>query len=159
VTKTTFQWSCDQLCVKRFLIHLEGLLDWIIPHQVRRNGSYGQWKWSLAYHAASIWANVAQRWVFTSQCNGCCRSIAPSAMLVCSFGTSTCFPIFELIKFMCFVSTFSYSHKEFFNPRPHRTRTHSLTGYCTHSANAGTGYLQPARDNRFAQNTILQSSW
>jgi len=34
--KTTFRSSCDQVCVKRCLIHLEGLLDWIIPHQVRR---------------------------------------------------------------------------------------------------------------------------
>ena len=34
--KNTFQLSCDQLCVKRCFIHLEVLLDWIIPHQVRR---------------------------------------------------------------------------------------------------------------------------
>ena len=36
VIKTTFQSSCDQVCVKHCLIHLEGLLDWIISHQVRR---------------------------------------------------------------------------------------------------------------------------
>ena len=35
VVKTTFQSCCDQLCVKRCLIHLEGLLGWIIPHQVQ----------------------------------------------------------------------------------------------------------------------------
>jgi len=32
--------------------------------------------------------------------------------------TSTCFAIFELIKFMCFGSTLSYPQKEFLNPRP-----------------------------------------
>ena len=36
VIKNTFQSSGDQLCVKLCHIHLEGLLDWIIPHQVQR---------------------------------------------------------------------------------------------------------------------------
>ena len=36
VIKNTFQFNCDLLCVKRCFIHLEVLLDWIIPHQVRR---------------------------------------------------------------------------------------------------------------------------
>jgi len=34
--KNTFQFSCDQLCIKRCFIHLEVLLDWIIPHQIQR---------------------------------------------------------------------------------------------------------------------------
>ena len=108
--KEPFQSSCDQLCVTRFLIHLEGVLDWIIPHQVRRYGSSEKWKWSLACHMARFRANVAYWWVFTSYCNDCCRCIVLSAMLVNTFGTSTCFVIFEH-KFMCFGSTFSYPHK------------------------------------------------
>jgi len=47
-------------------------------------------------------------------------------MLVNNFSTSTCFAIFELIKFMCFGSTLSYPHKEFFNPRPPRTKYNPL---------------------------------
>jgi len=39
--------------------------------------------------------------------------------------TSTCFAIFELIKFTCFGSTLSYLHKEFLNPRQPHTRTKS----------------------------------
>jgi len=42
-------------------------------------------------------------------------------MLVNKFSTSTCFAIFELIKFTCFGSTLSYPHKEVLNPP--RTRT------------------------------------
>jgi len=49
-------------------------------------------------------------------------------MLPNNFCTSMCFVIFELIKFMCFGSTFSYPHKELlilrlphskFNLHPH----------------------------------------
>jgi len=59
VTKNTFLSRCDQLCVTRFLIHLEEVLDWINPHQVRRYSTSGKWKWSLAYHQARVWTNVA----------------------------------------------------------------------------------------------------
>jgi len=38
------------------------------------------------------------------------------AMLANNFSTSTCFAIFELIKFMCCGSTLSYPHEEFVNP-------------------------------------------
>jgi len=34
--KNTFQSNCDLLCVKRCLIQLEGLPDWIIPHHALR---------------------------------------------------------------------------------------------------------------------------
>jgi len=37
--------------------------------------------------------------------------------------TSTCFAIFELIKFTCVGSTLSYPLKDFLNLRPPRTRT------------------------------------
>ena len=40
-----------------------------------------------------------------------------------NFSTSRRFAIFELIKFICFGSTLSYPHKEFFNPHLARTRT------------------------------------
>jgi len=40
-----------------------------------------------------------------------------------AYCASTCFAIFELIKFMCFGSTLIYPHKEFLNPRPPCTRT------------------------------------
>jgi len=63
------------------------------------------------------------------------------AMLANNFSTSTCFAIFELVKFMCFDSTFSYRAKNFSS----RARP----------ANAGTsnsrGLTQPAQDS------ILQS--
>jgi len=36
--------------------------------------------------------------------------------------TSTCFAIFDLIKFMSFVSTLTYLHKEFLNPHPHQVQ-------------------------------------
>jgi len=73
-------------------------------------------------------------------------------MLANKYSTSTCFAIFELIKFMCFGSTLSYPHKEFliprpprtrskFNPHPHRTRTQSSAG------SRKCGYPQPARVN------------
>jgi len=39
-------------------------------------------------------------------------------MLANNFSTSTCFEIFELIKFMCFGSTLIYLHEEFLNPHP-----------------------------------------
>jgi len=42
-----------------------------------------------------------------------------SAMLANNFSTSTCFVIFELIKFMCLGPTLSYSHKNF-NQCPHQ---------------------------------------
>jgi len=68
-----------------------------------------------------------------------------SAMLANNFSTSTCIAIFELIKFMYFSSTLSYPHKEFFIPRPPRTkynplppRTHSSAGSRIRPANAGT---------------------
>jgi len=63
---------------------------------------------------------------------------------------------------MCFGSTLSYPHKEFLNPRPHRTRTkynplpprtrtHSSAGSRTRPANAGTrnprGLTRPAQDS------------
>ena len=44
-------------------------------------------------------------------------------MLPNNFSTSTCFIIFELIKFMCFGSTLIYPHKEFLIPRPSRNST------------------------------------
>jgi len=54
-----------------------------------------------------------------------------------------CFPIFDLIKFTCFGSTFSY-HKEILNPPPPRTRTQS-------SLRGGTrnprGLTHPAQDS------------
>jgi len=43
-------------------------------------------------------------------------------MLANNFSTSTCFAIFELIKFMCFGLTLIYPHDEFLIPRPPRTR-------------------------------------
>ena len=43
-------------------------------------------------------------------------------MLANNFGTSTCFAIYELMKFMCFGSTLSYPHKEFLNPRPQQVQ-------------------------------------
>ena len=72
-----------------------------------------------------------------------------------STSTSTCFAIFELIKFMCFGSTLSYLHKESLNlPRtkynplmPHSkfnppcTCSQSSVGSCTHPANVGTRNL------------------
>jgi len=59
-------------------------------------------------------------------------------MLANNFGTSTCFAIFELIKFMYFGSTFNYHHKEFLLLHPPRTRTHSSAGFRTRPANEGT---------------------
>ena len=59
VIKNTFQSSSDQLCVKLCHIHLEGLLDWIIPHQVRRQPCKCQW--SLANNTARVWGNVSQK--------------------------------------------------------------------------------------------------
>jgi len=44
----------------------------------------------------------------------------------CIYHTSTCFAIFDLIKFMCFGSALSYPHKEFLNPRPPRTKYNPL---------------------------------
>jgi len=44
-------------------------------------------------------------------------------MLANNFSTSTCFAIFELIKFMCIGSTLIYAHEEFLIPRPPRTRS------------------------------------
>jgi len=67
-------------------------------------------------------------------------------MMANNFSTSTCFAIFELIKFMWFGSTLIYPHKEFLIPRPPRTRskfnqhpprTQSSGGSHTRSANAG----------------------
>jgi len=43
-------------------------------------------------------------------------------MLANNFSTSTCFAIYELMKFMCFGSTLSYPHKEFLNPRPQQVQ-------------------------------------
>jgi len=72
-----------------------------------------------------------------------CRRTILSAMLANNFSTSTCFAIYELVKFMCFDSTFSYRAKNFSS----RNRP----------ANAGTcnsrGLTQPA------QNSIHQSGW
>jgi len=42
-----------------------------------------------------------------------CRHTILSAMLANNFSTSTCFAIFELVKFMCFDSPFSYRTKNF----------------------------------------------
>jgi len=39
-------------------------------------------------------------------------------MLANNFSTSTCFVIFELIKFMCYGSTLIYPHEEFLIPHP-----------------------------------------
>ena len=79
-----------------------------------------------------------------------------------NFSISTCFAIFELIKFMCFGSAISYPHEEFliprpprtcnkFNPHPPRTRTQSSVGSRTRPANAGThnprGLTRPAQDS------------
>ena len=66
-----------------------------------------------------------------------------SAMLANKFSTSTCFAIFELIKFMCFGSTLSYLHKEFINPLPpcskfNPPRMQSSADSHTHPANMGT---------------------
>ena len=71
-----------------------------------------------------------------------CRRTNLSAMLTNNFGTSTCFAIFELVKFMCFNSTFSYRAKSFSS----RAR----------SANAGT--CNPRGLTHPAQNSILLQS-
>jgi len=81
-------------------------------------------------------------------------------MLANNFSTSTCFAIFQLIKFMCFRSTLIYPHEEFLIPRPPRskfnphlprTRTESSAGSRTRPANAGTrnprGLTRPAQDS------------
>ena len=92
-------------------------------------------------------------------------------MLANNFSTSTCFAIFELIKFMCFDSTLIYQQEEFliprpprskFNPHPPRTLTQSNAGSRSRPANAGTrnpcGLTRPAQDSishTVAQNWIL----
>jgi len=76
-------------------------------------------------------------------------------MLANKFSTSTCFAIFELIKFMCYGSTFSCTHKEFPILRP--PRMHRSTGSRTFPANAGT--RNPRGLSRSAQDSILQSGW
>jgi len=43
-------------------------------------------------------------------------------MLANNFSASTCFGIFELIKFMCFGSTLIHPHEEFIIPRPPRSK-------------------------------------
>jgi len=43
-------------------------------------------------------------------------------MLANNFSTSTCFAIFELIKFMCFGSTLIYPHEEFLILRPQQVQ-------------------------------------
>ena len=53
---------------------------------------------------------------------GCAPTVL-SAMLANNFSTSTCFVIFELIKFMCFSSTLIFTDKEFLISRPPRTRS------------------------------------
>ena len=70
-------------------------------------------------------------------------------MLANNSSTSTCFAIFEPIKFMCFGSTFSCTHKEFPILRPPSMHT------CP--ANAGT--RNPRGLTRSAQDSILQSGW
>jgi len=70
-----------------------------------------------------------------------CRLTILSAMLANNFSTLTCFAIFELVKFMCFDSTFSYCAKNFSS----RARP----------ANVGTCNLH--RLTQPAQNSILQS--
>jgi len=54
----------------------------------------------------------------------------------CNFSISTCFAIFELVKFMCFGLTLSYPHKEFLNPRPTRpaasSNPHIWWLWCNH---------------------------
>jgi len=87
-------------------------------------------------------------------------------MLAKNFNTSTCFAIFELIKFMCFGSTLIYPHNEFLNPHrskfnPHPPRTQSSAGSRTRPANAGTrnprGLSRPAQDsNTYIQMTFLR---
>jgi len=71
-----------------------------------------------------------------------CRRTILSVMLANHFSTSTCFAIFELVKFMCFGSTFSYRAKNFSSrARPANAGTYNLRGL-----------TQPA------QNSTLQSS-
>jgi len=66
-------------------------------------------------------------------------------MLANNFSTSTCFAIFELIKFMCFGSTLIYPHEEFLIPRPPASSTRARP------ADAGTrnprGLTRPAQDS------------
>jgi len=91
-------------------------------------------------------------------------------MLANNFSTSTCFVIFEVIKFMCFGSTLSYPHEEFLIPRPTRTRsqfnpprtgTHSSAGSRTSPANAGTrnprGLTRPAQDSSPHKTNLKQN--
>jgi len=77
-------------------------------------------------------------------------------MLANNFSTSTCFTIFELIKFTCFGSTLSTrtnnsSTRARPAPSSTRTRTQSSAGSRTRPANAGTcnprGLTRPAQDS------------
>ena len=116
-----------------------------ILKNVLSRGTPGYCKWHpgwepLAYHMTRACVNVLQQWVVTSKCNNCSELTGLSAMLANNFSTSTCFAIFELIKFMCFGSTFGCPHKEF--PIVLPPCMHSSTGSCTCPANAGTCNLR-----------------
>ena len=119
-----------------------------------------KWKWWTGdlpspYHMRRACANVSQEWFITSWCNNCSGLTGLSAMLANNFSTSTCFAIFELIKFMCFGSTFTFTHKPF--PILHPPSMHSSTGSRTCHANAVT--RNPRGLTRSAQDSILQSGW
>ena len=68
-------------------------------------------------------------------------------MLANNFSTSTCFAIFELVKFMCFDSTFSYRAKNFSS----RVRP----------ANAGTcnSRVSPARAELYPTIRSIETVW
>ena len=74
-------------------------------------------------------------------------------MLVNNFSTSTCFAIFELIKFMCFGSKFSYPDKESFIPRPPRTNA-GTRNPCGLTRPAQESILQPGRLKLHGRNQI-----
>ena len=119
-----------------------------------------KWKWWTGdlpspYHMRRACANVSQEWFVTSWCNNCSGLTGLSAMLANNFSTSTCFAIFELIKFMCFGSTFTFTHKPF--PILHPPSMHSSTGSRACPANAGS--RNPRGLTRSAQDSILQSGW